>query len=95
MCFASFLNSVSGISRGKQTSSWPVEAISWRMNSSMRLITAQPYGVQTFIPLIGYLLSEMLALSMASMYHSPKSSLFFILRAKRGGGLIDFLARSR
>ena len=52
-CSASFWNSVSGIRTGKFTSPWPVESNSSRIAWSINFMIAQPYGRQTFIPLIG------------------------------------------
>ena len=85
MCSPSFRNSVSGTRRGKFTSPWPVRSISARMRLSMRVIAAQPYGVQTSMPFTGYRLSRRPERSTTSLYHSLKSSAFVTMEGRRMG----------
>jgi len=78
MCSSSFLKNDSGMSSGKQTSSWSVLFISARIRLSTFPISFQPYGRQMFIPLMGYRLSQRSASSTISLYHWLKSSLFLV-----------------
>ncbi len=64
-----------GTRSGKLYSSWSLMLISDLTMESMLPMADHPYGFQTSIPLIGYLLSTRSAISTMAGYQALKSSL--------------------